>query len=51
MAAMRKAGYRNDGQGVFFHKQTGYKFYGWTWTNGAEAWKVWAEANETPAPF
>jgi len=52
MTAMRKAGYVNDGQGVFIHKETGFKYYGWTYSKDwQEAWKEWANAHQTPAPF
>ena len=51
--AMRDAGYKNDGQGCWIHKQTGKKFYAWTWEPHikTEAWRAWAEAEQTPPPF
>ena len=49
--AMRHAGYKNHGQGCYIHRETGRKFMAWTWENGAEVWKEWAEARQTPPPF
>jgi len=56
--AMRKAGYKNMGQGCYVHKQTKKKWYAWTWVeeeNGikiySERWRAWALVRETPPPF
>ena len=51
--AMRKADYKNHGQGCYIHTRTGYKFMAWTWTDddGAEAWVKWAAVRQTPPPF
>ncbi len=59
-AAMRKAGWKNDGQGCWIHGKTGAKFYAWTVTKWrmdkygqGEAWYPFALNCETPteAPF
>ena len=50
--AMRKAGWKNHGQGCYIHRETSKKFMAWTWTTEiGEAWKEWAAARQTPAPF
>ena len=60
MAEMRRAGWKNDGQGCFIHKETGAKFDGWVWTKrrkekfgNGEAWYEFAVSHEIPteAPF
>lgn len=61
MAAMRRAGWKNIGQGAFIHNETGARFDGWTWTRKradkydgrGEAWIPFAIDHTTPteAPF
>jgi hypothetical protein len=59
-AAMRKAGWKNDGQGCWIHTETDAKFYAWTVTRWriekygrGEAWYPFALDGELPtdAPF
>jgi hypothetical protein len=60
-SALRKAGYKSEGQGCWQHK-TGMKFYCYTWVQIAlidgehvpvygEQWKAWAAVRQTPPPF
>ena len=51
MAEMRRAGYKGMGQGCYVHQQTERKFYCWTFEDGVEAWRPWAEAQQVPPPF
>ena len=49
MAAMRKAGYKNIGQGCFIHRETARKYYAWNYhPEIGEAWKAWAKVRRTP---
>ena len=59
-SAMRKAGWKNHGQGCHIHKTTKAKFYAWTVTKWriekygkGQAWYPFALAGELPtdAPF
>lgn len=52
-AAMRDAGWKNAGQGLWVHQDTGAKFYAWNATandNGrmVEAWAQYAKQGKTP---
>ena len=50
--AMRKAGYKNHGQGCYIHERTGKKYMAWTWTQEhGEDWMQWAAVQQTPPPF
>lgn len=54
---LRKAGWRNDGQGVYMHEEGG-KFYSWQWHPGIKAhfetgelWRLFAAAEALPHPI
>ena len=50
--AMRKAGWKNDGQGCYIHERTEKKYYAWNYSKDwGAAWKEWANAHQTPPPF
>ena len=56
-AAMRAAGWRNAGQGLWIHNGTGARWYAWTVTKWrtdkygqGEAWYEFALNKQTPTP-
>ena len=52
MSAMRKAGYKSMGHGVYQHMETGYKYQSWEYSKEwGESWKAYAAVHQTPPPF